>query len=79
MLVIACVDRCDQMLAAVLDPLDRTSRLHGEPCDQHFVRENLTLDAESTADIRRDNANARLWQAKFLGNIGSHQMRHLRG
>jgi hypothetical protein len=54
----------EEVLAARLDPFHRAAEPPRDGGDDDFFRVRMPLDAEATADIRRQHANARLGQAQ---------------
>ncbi len=65
------------MLGAGLDPSDRPSELLGGPHREHFFRVELALDAEASADVRRDDMKIGLGHAEHAGEEGTNEVREL--
>jgi hypothetical protein len=66
-----------EILAAVLDPLDRSAQLAREQCDQQLLGEDVPLQSEATADVGRDYAQLLLGKSDQLGDLGAHHVRRL--
>ena len=76
--VIAAVRRRAVVLRAALDPLHRPSERLGERPDEHVLRIEKDLRAESATDLRRDAAHLRLGNAEDEGGHEEpHDMRSL--
>ena len=56
--LVALLDRGEEMLAAVLDPGDRAFQELRGGCDRHVLRIDAELRAEAAADVRRRDAQA---------------------
>src|SRR3984893_1919215 len=70
----------EEMLAPVLDPLDRPAQLDRRPRQQDFLRvEHHDLRAKAAADERRNHANLTLAQAQHAGEPVADEHRRLGG
>ncbi len=77
--LVAAVDRGEDVLAAVLDPLHgRADGLRGR-AEQELLAVAVQLRAEPAADVGRDHAHLRLGRLVDDGHERSHEVRHLRG
>ena len=77
--VIPAVGRRAVVLRAALHPLHRPSELLGERPDEHVLRIEEDLRAESATDLRRDAAHLRLGNAEDEGGHEEpHDVRSLR-
>ncbi len=71
--------RRQQMLATVLDPLDRRAQLQRQPGDDNLLRVDLRLDAKATAHVGGHDAHGLLVQAEQLGHHFPQAVRDLGG
>ena len=70
----------DEVLAAVLDPLDRAAEQPGCEGDEQFLRvDQEDLDAEAAAHIRRDHGDGGLRQPQLVRNHAAGRHRRLCG
>ena len=68
----------DEVLAAVLDPLDRPAQMSRQPADERFFRIEAALGAEAAAHVRgRDHAHAVLGQVEQIGKHGADRVGRL--
>ena len=70
--------RRQQMLAAVLDPLDRTAEAQRDRGNGNLFRRRRHLLSKATAHLRRDDAHPRLGQAELARDHRAEEVRHLR-
>ena len=68
----------EEVFAACLDPLHRAAEPPRDGGDDDFFRIGVPLDAEATADIRRQHANARLGEAQRARDGTANGVGHLR-
>src|SRR5215813_13943464 len=68
-----------QMLAAILDPLDRAPQPARQERNQQVFRVDVPLEAEAAADIERDAAYARFRKPQDRGRFAPHPMNDLGG
>ena len=77
--VLARMRRCNQMLAAILDPAQRLSELQRQRGDRDLLRIEVVLDPETAADIGRDHPQLRFGQSDRLRQHGANDVRKLGG
>src|SRR5438876_6339595 len=63
-----------QMLAAVLDPLDRAPKPARQEWNQQVFRVDVSLEAEAAAAIERDATYARFRKPQDRGRLAAHPM-----
>src|SRR5262245_19080490 len=68
-----------QMLAAVLDPLDRAPQYARKERNQQVLWVDVPLEAEAAADIECDAAYARFRKPQDRGRLAPHPMNDLGG
>src|SRR5215510_13729860 len=68
-----------QMLATILDPLDRAPQPAGQERNQQVFRVDVSLEAEAAADIERDAAYARFRKPQDGSRLAAHPMHDLGG
>src|SRR5215467_15439502 len=68
-----------QVLAAVLDPLDRAPQPARQEWNQQVFRVDVSLEAEAAADIERNAAYARFRKPQDGGRLAAHPMNDLGG
>src|SRR6266403_180118 len=51
------MERVEEVLATILDPLDRRLQLEREPAGQWLLREDVALEPEAAADVRSAHAH----------------------
>ena len=68
----------EEVFAACLDPLHRAAEPPRDGGDDDFFRIGVPLDAEATADIRRQHPNARLGEAQRARDGTANGVGHLR-
>ena len=76
--LIALLRRRDEMLAAVLDPLDRAAQLPCRESDDHLLRVEHELWAEAAADVGRHDPQPVLVEPEHVAKIAARGMRRLR-
>src|SRR5215468_6094414 len=69
--------RAHQVLAPILDPLDRASEFARQERNQQVFRINVSLEAEAAADIERNAAYARLRELQDRGRLAAHPVNDL--
>ena len=79
MLLLARMVGGDQMLAAILDPLDRPLQAQRRRAHQNVLGIKLAADAEAAADMPLVQVNRRRGASKHAGNLIPIPMRHLGG
>ena len=79
MLLLARMVGGDQMLAAILDPLDRPPHAQRRGAHQNVLRIKLAANAETAADMAFVEVNRRRGASKHAGNLVPVPMRHLGG
>ena len=68
----------DEVLAAVLDPLDRPAEQAGREGDEQLLGvDQEDLDAEATAHVRRDHGNRGLRHTQLVGDDAARADRRL--
>src|SRR6185437_3353252 len=75
--LISRMARAHQMLVAVLNPFDRPADLARQEGDQQIFRIDVTLDAETAADIGRYAAHASLRHTECRRHFAADPMHHL--
>src|SRR5258708_19733276 len=66
-----------QVLAPVLDPLDRALHPARQERNQQVFRVDVPLEAEAAADIERNTAYARLRELQDRGRLAAHPVNDL--
>ena len=79
MVLLARMVRGDQVLAAILDPLDRPAQAHRRGTHQHVFGIKLAADTETAADMPFVEVHRRRRAPEHAGNLGAVPMRHLGG
>ena len=79
MLLLARMIGGDQMLAAILDPLDRPPHAQRRGAYQNVLRIELAANAETAADMTLIEVNRRCGASKHAGDLVPIPMRHLGG
>ena len=74
----AAVDRRQERLGAILDPLDRQAEPFRQRGGDEFLAVDVDLGAEAAPNLRRDGADAVLPEANHLGDERSENVRGLR-
>ena len=77
--LLARMVRGDQVLAAILDPLDRPAQAHRRGTHQHVFGIKLAADTETAADMALVEVHRRERAPEHAGNLGAVPMRHLGG
>ena len=76
--VVAPMRAGEQILAPVAYPFDRRFHVTRQMRRDHLLGVEIRFHAEAAADVRRDDAQARLVPAQRLGERRAHDVRHLR-
>ena len=79
MMLLARMIGCDQMLAPVLDPFDRTLELQRGGTDQNIFGINFAANAESAADMTFVELNGIVFAPQHLRDRIAIPVRHLGG
>ena len=66
------------MLGASLNPPNRATQSHGQPCDNSVLGIDMEFRSEATADRRDDHPDLRLSNPQNLGKGGALDERLLR-
>ena len=74
---LARVRRGDQVLAAILDPLDRLAEMPGGEGDQEVLRKALAAQPEPAADIVLHHRDGVLGEPQLTGERAAHRERRL--
>ena len=70
----------EEVLEAILDPLDRPAQAAGQPADERLLRIEARLGPEAAAHVRRrDHAHPVLGQVEQIGEHGADRVRRLGG